>query len=49
MSDTGLVPLPAGAGYGVVVGFGVAFGLGMYFVTWFLEKFMGESQHHSEM
>ncbi|KAI9745892.1 MAG: hypothetical protein M1818_000573 [Claussenomyces sp. TS43310] len=49
MSGEALIPLPQGAGYGVVVGIGLAFGLGMLLVTKFLEKFMGERSDHSEM
>lgn len=49
MSGEALVPLPQGAGYGVVVGIGLVFGIGMFLVTRFLEKFMNERSDHSEM
>ena len=49
MSATGLVPLSQAAGYGVVVGVGLAFGVGMILVTKFLQKFLGERSDHSEM
>lgn len=49
MSDDSLVPLPQGAGYGVVVGVGLAFGIGMVLVNRFLEKFLRERSDHTEM
>ncbi|XHG02661.1 hypothetical protein AWENTII_006004 [Aspergillus wentii] len=44
-----LVPLSQGAGYGVVVGIGLAFGVGMVLVNRFLERFMSERSDHTEM
>lgn len=44
-----IVILPQGAGYGVVVGFGVAFGVGMIGITKFLSRFLAERSDHSEM
>lgn len=49
MSGESLVPLPQGAGYGVVVGVGLAFGIGMVGVNKFLEKFLLEKSDHTEM
>lgn len=49
MSAENLVPLPQGAGYGVVVGIGLAFGIGMVGVNKFLEKFLSERSDHTEM
>ena len=50
MSDeAALIPLSQGAGYGVLIGFGFLFGVGMIGVTKFLDKFMGERSDHSEM
>ncbi|KAJ3550163.1 hypothetical protein NM208_g124 [Fusarium decemcellulare] len=50
MSDSeALVPLSQGLGYGVVVGVGLAFGLGMILVTKFLQRFLGERSDRSEM
>ncbi|KAF7562146.1 hypothetical protein G7046_g1988 [Stylonectria norvegica] len=50
MSDNeALVPLSQGIGYGVVVGVGLAFGLGMILVTKFLKTFLGERSDKSEM
>lgn len=48
-SDEALVPLSQGVGYGVVVGVGLAFGLGMILVTQFLKRFLGERSDRSEM
>ncbi|KAI5861153.1 sodium/proline symporter [Durotheca rogersii] len=41
-------PLPQGAGYGVVVGFGVAFALGMIWVTKALKKSFNEDNKSTE-
>jgi hypothetical protein len=49
MSTQDLTPLPQGAGYGVVVGLGLAFGIGMVVVNRFLERFMNEKSDHTEM
>lgn len=49
MSDNSLVPLPQGARYGVVVGVGLAFGIGMVLVNRFLERFLREGSDHTEM
>lgn len=49
MSANQLVPLPQGAGYGVVVGVGLAFGIGMVLVNRFLERFLNERSDHTEM
>ncbi|CAM1504276.1 Fc.00g018670.m01.CDS01 [Cosmosporella sp. VM-42] len=50
MSDSkALVPLSQGVGYGVVIGVGLAFGLGMILVTKFLSRFLGERSDRSEM
>ncbi|KAF4462672.1 urea active transporter [Fusarium albosuccineum] len=50
MSDSeALVPLSQGLGYGVVVGVGLAFGLGMILVTKLLQRFLGERSDRSEM
>jgi hypothetical protein len=48
-SDEALVPLSQGVGYGVVIGVGLAFGLGMILVTKFLERFLGERSDRPEM
>ncbi|VUC35449.1 unnamed protein product [Clonostachys rosea] len=48
-SNEALVPLSQGVGYGVVVGVGLAFGLGMILVTQFLKRFLGERSDRSEM
>ncbi|KPM37917.1 putative urea active transporter 1 [Neonectria ditissima] len=44
-----LVPLSQGLGYGVVIGVGLAFALGMILVTKFLQRFLGERSDRSEM
>jgi hypothetical protein len=49
MSTQDLTPLPQGAGYGVVVGLGLAFGIGMVAVNRFLERSMNEKSDHTEM
>ena len=49
MSSENLVPLSQGAGYGVVVGMGLAFGIGMVLVNRFLERFLNEKSDHTEM
>jgi hypothetical protein len=42
-------PLSQGAGYGVVVGVGLAIALGMVFVTRVLKKTVGEDNEKTEM
>lgn len=49
MSSENLVPLSQGAGYGVVVGIGLAFGIGMVLVNRFLERYLNEKCDHTEM
>lgn len=49
MSSENLVPLSQGAGYGVVVGIGLAFGIGMVLVNQFLEQYPNEKSDHKEM
>ncbi|KAH8684357.1 putative urea active transporter [Tricladium varicosporioides] len=49
MSNQALVALPQGAGYGVTVGLGLVFGIGMILVSRFLSKYMNERSDHSEM
>lgn len=49
MSDQALVLLPQGAGYGVAIGLGLVFGIGMILVSRFLSKYMNERSDHSEM
>ncbi|KAI1206058.1 sodium/proline symporter [Annulohypoxylon truncatum] len=48
MSDQVQAPLPQGAGYGVVVGFGVAFALGMIWVTRSLRISFNEDNKSTE-
>lgn len=49
MAESTITLLPQGVGYGVVVGVGLLFGLGMAGVTKFLSKFMGERSDRTEM
>ncbi|KAK9241998.1 hypothetical protein V1506DRAFT_124173 [Lipomyces tetrasporus] len=49
MGDVLLAPLPQVAGYGVVVGVGLAFGGGMVLVTRFLRAFLREKSDNPEM
>ncbi|RAO66247.1 uncharacterized protein BHQ10_002259 [Talaromyces amestolkiae] len=49
MLSENFVPLSQGAGYGVVVGIGLAFGLGMVLVNRFLERYLNEKSDHTEM
>lgn len=50
MADTLQIspPLGIGVGYGIIVGVGAAFAIGMSLVSFWLSKFMGEKQN-SEM
>ena len=48
MSTAPAPPLPQGAGYGVLVGFGVAFALGMVWVTNSLKKAFNEDNRSTE-
>lgn len=48
-SSENLVSLSQGAGYGVVVGIGLAFGIGMVLVNRFLERYLNEKSDHTEM
>lgn len=36
------VPLSQGFGYGIILGLGFAFALGMIFTTWALKRYHGE-------
>ncbi|CAO1639059.1 unnamed protein product [Sympodiomycopsis kandeliae] len=47
-SDSISPPLSQGWGYGVTVGFGLAFALGMHYVTRLLKKHTGEDNAHFE-
>lgn len=49
MSSQALVLLPQGAGYGVTIGLGLVFGIGMILVSRFLSTYMNERSDHSEM
>lgn len=49
MSDQAIILLPQGAGYGVTIGLGLAFGIGMILITRFLATYMNERPDHSEM
>lgn len=49
MSNEAIVLLPQGAGYGVTIGLGLFFGIGMILVSRFLSKYMNERSDHSEM
>ncbi|TVY91665.1 putative urea active transporter [Lachnellula willkommii] len=49
MSSQTLVLLPQGAGYGVTIGLGLVFGIGMILVSRFLSTYMNERSDHSEM
>ncbi|KAF2162672.1 hypothetical protein M409DRAFT_68968 [Zasmidium cellare ATCC 36951] len=46
MADTFQIspPLSQGVGYGIIVGVGAAFALGMSYVSWYLAKYMNEKQ-----
>lgn len=46
MADTFQIspPLSQGVGYGIIVGVGAAFALGMSCVSWYLAKYMNEKQ-----
>ncbi|KAF4460306.1 Sodium solute symporter [Fusarium albosuccineum] len=48
MADEVAPPLPQGAGYGVVVGLGVAFALGMIWVTRAMKKSLNEDNKSTE-
>ena len=49
MADTVVEPpLPQGAGYGVVVGLGIAFALGMIWVTHAMKKAFNENNKSTE-
>lgn len=37
-------PLSQGVGYGIIVGVGAAFALGMSYISWYLAKYMNEKQ-----
>lgn len=41
------VPLSQGFGYGIILGLGFAFALGMIGTTWALKRYHGEVCHHS--
>ncbi|KAF4313358.1 putative urea active transporter protein [Botryosphaeria dothidea] len=43
-SDAHSAPLSQAYGYGIVVGLGFAFSLGMIFTTWILKRYQGEEQ-----
>ncbi|TVY45331.1 putative urea active transporter [Lachnellula subtilissima] len=49
MSNQALVLLPQGAGYGVTIGLGLVFGIGMILVSRFLSTYMNERSDHSEI
>jgi len=49
MSESPITLLPQGAGYGVVVGVGLLFGIVMILVTKFLQRFLGERSDRSEI
>lgn len=49
MSEKAHILLPQGAGYGVTIGFGLLFGVGMILASKFLSKYMNERSDHSEM
>lgn len=49
MSDTAgaaYVPLSQAFGYGIILGLGFAFALGMIFTTWALKRYHGEVSLH---
>ncbi|KAF8851046.1 hypothetical protein BDZ45DRAFT_708079 [Acephala macrosclerotiorum] len=49
MSEQAIILLPQGASYGVTIGFGFVFGIGMTLITQFLATYMNERSDHSEM
>ncbi len=51
MSDSAgaaIVPLSKGFGYGIILGLGFAFALGMIGTTWALKRYHGEVSEDSE-
>ncbi|KAK5166530.1 uncharacterized protein LTR77_008073 [Saxophila tyrrhenica] len=51
MADTGVTapPLSQGVAYGVVLGFGIVFALGMNLITWINRRFFQESKDTNMM